>query len=98
VKILSVEANNRRKAFEIRTREGEYVFPYVSPWDKCPRSYALWEGTSTWSFGRRPEGDRRKAVEGSSSDLSVLFQPSPTLAANPTKVPQGARTKISSIP
>ena len=29
MKILEVQANNRRKAFEIRTKHGEYVFPYA---------------------------------------------------------------------
>ena len=29
MKILGVVANNRRKAFELRTRKGEYVFPFA---------------------------------------------------------------------
>lgn len=29
MKILEVAANNRKKAFEVRTREGEYTFPYA---------------------------------------------------------------------
>jgi hypothetical protein len=30
MKITRVVANNRKKAFEIRTRSGEYVFPYAA--------------------------------------------------------------------
>ena len=29
MKIESVQANNRKKAFEVRTRQGEYAFPYA---------------------------------------------------------------------
>lgn len=29
MKILGVEANNRKKAFEVRTREGTYSFPFA---------------------------------------------------------------------
>lgn len=37
MKIRSVSANNRRKAFEVKTASGVYAFPYVQA-DPCPTS------------------------------------------------------------
>lgn len=69
MKILEVRANNRKKAFEVRTRRGQYAFPYSQADPQPSRADRVSELSVDAELGR--EGFTYKLESGSEGSVHV---------------------------